>query len=30
MRSKILLVVAGVAKWWPETRRIGRLDNTLR
>ena len=25
-----ILVVLGVAKWWPETRRIGRLDKTLR
>src|SRR5205085_2950103 len=24
-----ILVVLGVAKWWPETRRIGRLDKTL-
>ncbi len=25
-----ILVVLGVAKWWPETRKIGRLDKTLR
>ncbi|MEP7070898.1 MAG: MFS transporter [Verrucomicrobiota bacterium] len=25
-----LLVVLGVAKWWPEARKIGRLDRTLR
>jgi MFS family permease len=25
-----ILVVFGVAKWWPETRKIGRLDRTLR
>jgi predicted MFS family arabinose efflux permease len=25
-----ILVVLGVAKWWPETRKIGRLDQTLR
>ena len=25
-----ILVVLGVAKWWPETRKIGRLDRTLR
>jgi MFS family permease len=25
-----ILVVLGVAKWWPETRNIGRLDKTLR
>src|SRR3954462_7283485 len=25
-----ILVVLGVAKWWPETRKIGKLDRTLR
>jgi MFS family permease len=25
-----ILVALGVAKWWPETRKIGRLDKTLR
>src|SRR5207248_9311832 len=25
-----ILVVLGVAKWWPETLKIGRLDKTLR
>lgn len=25
-----ILVVVGVAKWWPETLKIGRLDKTLR
>jgi MFS family permease len=25
-----ILVVFGVAKWWPETRKIGKLDKTLR
>src|SRR5437588_9880751 len=25
-----ILIVFGVAKWWPETLRIGRLDKTLR
>ena len=26
----MILVVFGVAKWWPETRKIGKLDRTLR
>ena len=27
---RTILIVFGVAKWWPETLRIGRLDKTLR